>query len=124
MAPQSSVATKSNPALVELIHGLKKAAQDHDAPVWKTVAERLEKPTRRQPAVNLSRLERHAQARDTIVVPGKVLGSGTLSKPLTVAAFSFSEDARAKVTQAGGKCLTIAQLAKDKPNGAGVRILG
>lgn len=124
MAPQSSVSTKSNPALVELIHALKQRAQEQDAPVWKDVAQRLEKPTRRQAAVNLSRLERNLAAKDTAVVPGKVLSSGTLTKPVTLAALSFSEGARAKVTQAGGTCLTIAELAKQNPQGARVRIIG
>jgi large subunit ribosomal protein L18e len=124
MAPQSSVSTKSNPVLVELIHTLKQRAQEQDAPVWKDVAQRLEKPTRRQPAVNVSLLERHLAAKDMAVIPGKLLSSGSLTKPITVAALSFSEGARVKVTQAGGKCLSIAELAKQNPTGAKVRILG
>jgi large subunit ribosomal protein L18e len=122
--PQSNVATKSNPALVSLIHDLKRQAQQHDAPVWKDVARRLEGPTRQRTVVNLSTLERHLADRDVAVVPGKVLSAGTLTKPVTVAAFAFSDGARAKVTKAGGTCLTIPELAKQNPTGAKVRILG
>jgi large subunit ribosomal protein L18e len=122
--PQSSVATKSNPALVALIHDLKKRAQQHDAPVWKVVAQRLAGPTREQAAVNLSTLERHLAKSEVAVVPGKVLAAGTLTKPVTVAAYAFSEGARSKVTKAGGQCLTLAELAQKNPSGSKVRIIG
>ena len=124
MAPQSSVATKSNPGLVALIHDLKRRAQADDAPIWKDVAQRLAGPTRRQAAVNLSTLERTLAAKDVALVPGKVLAAGALTKPVTVAAWAFSEGAREKVAKAGGKCLTIPELAKQNPKGTKVRILG
>ena len=122
--PQSNVATKSNPALVSLIHDLKRQAQQQDAPVWKDVARRLEGPTRQRITVNLSTLERNLGERETAIVPGKVLSAGTLTKPVTVAAYAFSEGAKAKVTKAGGTCLTIPELAKQNPKGAKVRIIG
>jgi len=40
--------------------------------------------------VNLGRIERYAQEDETVVVPGKVLGSGVLEKNVTVAAVDFS----------------------------------
>jgi large subunit ribosomal protein L18e len=124
MAPQSSVATKTNPALQSLIHELKRRAQEQQAPVWKDVAQRLAKPTREQPAVNLSRLERHLAQGDTAVVPGKVLAAGQLTKAVTVAAWAFSGPARQKIQAAGGKALSIPELAQENPQGAKVRIIG
>lgn len=124
MAPESSVATKRNPQLVALIHDLKKRAQEHQAPVWRDVANRLAGPTRRQVAVNLSELQRNLHDRDIAVVPGKVLASGNISKPVTVAAFGFSAGAKAKLEQAGGKALSISELAQQNPSGAKVRIIG
>lgn len=124
MAPYSSVATKSNPALVELIHHLKQRAQEQEAPIWKDVAQRLSGPTRGQAAVNVSTLERNLAPKDVAVVPGKLLAAGSLTKPVTVAAWAFSEGARSKVTKAGGKCLTIRELAQQSPKGTKVRIIG
>lgn len=124
MAPQSNVATKSNPALVRLIHDLKARAQKDDAPIWKDVAVRLAGPTRSQTTVNVSTLQRNLQDRDVAVVPGKLLAAGAITKPVTVAAFAFSEGARTKVTKAGGKCLTIPELAQQNPKGTNVRIIG
>lgn len=122
--PRSSLATKSNPLLVELIHTLKRTAREQEAPLWRAVAERLEKPTRRHPAVNLSRLERALREGETAVVPGKLLAAGQLTKPVTVAAWAWSEAARAKVARAGGRCVGIAELARTNPKGSGVRVVG
>lgn len=41
-------------------------------------------------------------------LPIKVLGTGTLSKKLTVVAHQFSEQARAKITNAGGQTEFVA----------------
>jgi len=47
-----------------------------------------------------------------------------LSKKVTVAAYGFSESARAKIEAAGGKDLTIMELVKEMPKGTGVKIMG
>lgn len=39
----------------------------------------------------------------------KVLGNGTLSKPLTVQATAFSAGAKAKIESAGGSCVVMAR---------------
>jgi large subunit ribosomal protein L18e len=122
--PFSSVATKTNPALQGLIHDLKRRAQAQEAPVWKDVALRLEKPTRQQATVNLSTLERALAKGETAVVAGKVLSAGTLTKPVTVAAWGFSSGARMKIEAAGGSCLSIPELAQKNPSGSKVRIIG
>jgi large subunit ribosomal protein L18e len=51
------------------------------------------------------------------------LGSGSLSKKLTVAAYDFSESAKKKIAAAGGKHLTIPEMVKKHPDGAGIRIM-
>jgi large subunit ribosomal protein L18e len=73
--------------------------------------------------VNLSRLNRHTRARETVVVPGKVLGAGNLEHSVSVAAFSFSSQARLKISKARGKCLSISELLEAKPDGSNVRIM-
>jgi large subunit ribosomal protein L18e len=115
---------KENAELAHVLIALRKAGKAHGAPVWLAVAERLARPRRKTTPVNVGHLERLARAKETVVVPGKVLAHGTISKPLTVAAYNYSEDARAKIHQAGGTTLTIAELLKAKPDGAGVRIFG
>jgi large subunit ribosomal protein L18e len=112
---------KDDPELVRTLLALRHAAREHQAPVWGAVAERLARPRHQVRPVNLAHLERLG-LQGTVVVPGKVLAKGELTNPLTVAAFHFSEAARAKILAVGGHTLSIAELLKSKPNGAGVRL--
>ncbi len=115
---------KSNPHLARLIRDLRILAKEHEAPVWRAVAERLEGPLRNWAEVNLSRLGRHAPEGSTVVIPGKLLGSGELARAVTVAAFQSSAAARKKVEASGGKVVAIEVLARGNPKGTGVRIMG
>lgn len=114
---------KSNPNLVKLIDELLVASAKNEAKVWKDIAERIAKPRRLYAEVNVSKIERYAKDNETIIVPGKVLGSGKINKKVTVAALSFSESAKRKIENAGGKCLTIMELLEENPKGSGVRIM-
>jgi large subunit ribosomal protein L18e len=115
---------KEDPELVQTLIALRRAARDHKAPVWRAVAEDLSRPRHQVNPVNVGHLERLTEAKATVVVPGKVLAQGELTHPLTVAAFHFSSAARTKIHAAGGTALTISELIKAKPDGAGVRVYG
>lgn len=115
---------KGNPELRRLLVELRKASKSHDAPLWAAVARRLDRGRHRSPPVNLGHLERLIAPKETVVVPGKLLGDGALTKPLTVAAFSYSTAARTKIHSAGGVALSIEELLKSQPEGRGVRLLG
>ncbi len=110
---------KENSELISLIENLKKA----ERPIWKRVASDLSKPRRRKVQVNISKIEQYAKADSTVLIPGKVLGSGDLSKKVTVAAFSFSESAKKLITKVGGKAITIESLHKTNPEGKGVTLM-
>lgn|SRR3989338_3978017 len=91
---------------------------------WKRISEDLQKPTRQRRTANLYTLDKYAQDGETIVVPGKVLSVGNVSKKLTVAAFQFSTQAKHKIEQAKGRTLTLNELLKENPQAKNVRILG
>ena len=114
---------KTDPNLVVLIDSLKLETRTNGAEIWRDIALRLEKSKQNWAEVNLSKLERNASENDVIVVPGKVLGSGSLSKKLTVAAYDFSESAKKKIAEAGGKHLTIPEMVKKNPSGSGIKIM-
>ena len=114
---------KSNPNLVRLIDELLRASAMNDAPIWKDIAERLAKPKRLYAEVNVAKIQRYANEGETVLVPGKVLGGGKINKAVTVAALSFSETAKRKIIEAGGKCITIKELIESNPKGSGVRIM-
>jgi large subunit ribosomal protein L18e len=114
----------TNPELLEVIDFLKKQRREKDAEIWWTIAERLAKPRGRGLVVNLSRLNRFTRRSETVAVAGKVLATGKLSHPVTVAAFAFSARAREKITAARGKCLSFFDLIKKNPKGSNVKIIG
>jgi large subunit ribosomal protein L18e len=115
---------KTNLRLISLRNALKAKAREKNAVVWRDIAERLERPTRNYSEVNLSKINRYAEKKETVVVPGKVLGSGVLEHSVTVAAFNFSAGAAAKIKEIGGRCLTIEELVEENPTGSKVRIVG
>jgi len=59
-----------------------------------------------------------------IIVPGKVLGSGVITKRVSVAAWKFSKSAREKIEKAGGRVMSIRELMSENPKGTNVRIMG
>ena len=97
-------------------------AIENEAPVWRKVAKELEKPTRKRRVVNIFKIEKYANDGETIIVPGKVLGVGDLSKKVIVAAYSFSSSAREKLEKKT-KILTIEELMKKNPKGKNTRII-
>ncbi len=115
---------KTNPGLVSLILDLKRMSWKNNAPIWRDIAVRLEKPSKSWAEVNISRIALHVKKGETIVVPGKVLGAGDIDFSVTVGAYQFSNQAREKIEKAGGKVLQIADLAQKQPKGKGVRIIG
>jgi len=114
--------SKTNPRLSSLIADLKATARNSGGDVWADVAKRLEKPRRTHAEVNLGRIERYAREDETVVVPGKVLGSGTLRKEVTVAAVDFSGTAETKIDQIG-ETVRLEQALENNPEGANVRVI-
>ena len=116
------MSSKTNPRLTDLIAELKSTSRETDADVWRDVADRLEKPRRTHAEVNLGRIERYAREEETVVVPGKVLGSGALQKNVTVAAVNFSSSAETKI-DAVGDTVPLEQVLEENPDGSNVRVI-
>lgn len=113
---------KTDPKIERLIKDLKRISMENSVPLWKDIAKRLEKPRRHYAEVNLSKINRYSAADDMVVVPGKVLSTGTIEKPVTVAALGFSKKASEKIGS-HGKCMSIEELMEANPKGSGVKII-
>jgi large subunit ribosomal protein L18e len=103
--------------------GLVHEARKQETPFWQRVADDLEKSSRRRIAVNLSRIARASKEGETVVIPGKVLGSGELAHKVRVVAFSFSSSAQKKLKEAKCESMSIEEFLKKDPKGSG-RIIG
>jgi len=58
-----------------------------------------------------------------VAVPGKVLAAGSLSKPLKVAAFQFSEGALEKISLAKGEAMTLTELLEAGVEPSKIRLM-
>ena len=113
----------TNPELIQLIHLLKKEGREKQAAVWIDIAEYLSKTRSQRVSVNLSKINRNTKRADTVVVPGKLLGSGSIGHAVTVASFGVSEKAKAKLVAAKAKYVSIPELVEKNPKGANVKII-
>ena len=99
-----------------------------DAPFNKVVLRRLFMSRINRPPISLSRIAanlKNGNEKKTVVVVGTVTDDNRLlSVPkVEVAALRVTATARARITAAGGKVMTLDQLALEKPTGANTLLL-
>jgi large subunit ribosomal protein L18e len=111
-------ADPTNPILVETLETL----ENQESSFWNSVAESLGKVNRRRPEVNISDIERNTEEGDTVVVPGKVLGSGRLTKEVDVAAFKASSGAKDQINDKG-EFKFIQDLVEENPEAEGLKVI-
>jgi large subunit ribosomal protein L18e len=114
----------ANSMIDNTIWTLRSAFKKNKAPIWRALEEELAGPRANRREINVRRLAEITKPDEVVVVPGKVLGTGSLGHKLTVCAFSRSETAAKKVIDSGGRVVTFEDLIKKHPNGKGVRIIG
>ena len=74
--------------------------------------------------MNVGKISYVADRANVVLVPGKVLGGGFVSRKLVVGACSFTPSAREKITKAGGKALSLPKFMSRYPDGKGVVLIG
>ncbi len=90
---------------------------------WDRIAAELRKSRRNRREVNVDRINRVTKAGETIIVPGKVLGTGELNHKINVYALEYSGNAEEKINT-NGKASLIRDLMKEGVKGKKVRIIG
>jgi large subunit ribosomal protein L18e len=105
---------KTNPQLVDTIFLAKKNNNLE-------LAKKLSVPTRQRMIVNLTDLNEIKENK--IIVPGKVLGTGEMSKKLDILALSYSEQAREKLKKAGCEIKLIKEGLEKNPKLTGYKII-
>jgi len=114
----------TNQVVIHMAKDLKKASNKNDAPIWAKLAEYALKPSIARRDLNLNRIEQLTKDNDTVVFPGKVLGTGNISHKITLFSFSISESAANKIIEKGGKIINHSDLIEQNPTGKGVVLLG
>ena len=90
---------------------------------WFAVGKRLSTPRRNRVAVNVSQLRRNVKDGETVVVPGKLLGAGSIDRKVTVAAYHFSNTAAEKLRASGSKLMLIEDLLKEDKIGKKLKMV-
>ncbi|WP_299291086.1 50S ribosomal protein L18e [Nitrosopumilus sp.] len=114
----------TNQVVVRMARDLKKASTKNDAPIWGKLAEYALKPSIARRDINLKRIGQLTKENDTVVFPGKVLGTGNVPHKITLCSFSISNSAAAKIIENGGKIISYSDLIEQNPTGKGVVLLG
>lgn len=114
----------TNQLIVQMARDLKKASVKNDAPIWSRLAEYALKPSVAKRTINVNKIDQLTKDNDTVVFPGKVLGTGTISHKITLCSFSISNSAATKIIDAGGKIISYSELINKAPTGKGVVLLG
>lgn len=109
-----------NPVLRKLVVDLEKTGRKNKNEVWMEVSRLLKRSTRQRASVNLSKLSK-LKGKDCLV-PGKVLAQGEYAGGVVVA-FQYSDEAKTKISKAGGKAYTFTEYLKINPNGSNTLIV-
>lgn len=114
----------TNQVIISMAKDLKKASLKNDAPIWAKLAEFALKPSIAKKDINLNRIGQLTKENDTVIFPGKVLGTGTVPHKITLFSFSISNSAVNKIVENGGKIISHIDLIEQNPTGKGVVLLG
>ena len=112
-----------NSELEKTIKDLKVAGKKTGHAYFSALSDGLDKAKRARVAINISAINRLTEEGEVAVIPGKVLASGKLNHPVTVAAFDFSTAALEKIKAAGGEAKTLSQLIAEPPESSKVKLL-
>ncbi len=90
---------------------------------WLGVAGILVGPRRNRTNINLEKIDKEIKESETVVIPGKVLSQGDVSKKLKVVALNFSEKAKEKLLNAKCEVSNILDEIKKNPQAKNIKVL-
>ncbi len=98
---------KTNPELAEALFLAKKNNMIE-------LGESLSLPNRKQIKLNLEKIEKETKNGERVLVPGKILGQGELTKKIKIFALGFSKQAEEKLKKAGCETGSVLDAIKNK----------
>ncbi len=108
---------KTNALLVKTILLAKKNNK------WLEVAKILSGPRKRWINMNLEEIDKQTQDGEKVVIPGKVLSQGEITKKIKIVALDFSERAREKLLKSKREISSIIEEIQKNPETKGIKIL-
>lgn len=109
---ENRLSQKMNPILVETLIKLKKTNPE--------VAKYLARPIKKGIEKNLSEINGE---KESVLIPGKVLGTGDLNKKIKIVAWKFSGSAIEKIKKSGSEAILIRDEMRKNPELKNLKIL-
>ncbi|MBI2451924.1 50S ribosomal protein L18e [Candidatus Pacearchaeota archaeon] len=104
----------------ELIETLKLALKNEK---WNHIAKLLSYPTRKQSSINLSDIEKQTTPGDTVLIPGKILSKGEITKKVRICALGISETAKEKLKKTKSEYVSILEEINKNRKCEGIKII-
>ena len=118
---KKGLSKKTDPEIVETIKLAMGAAKKNLE--WGKIAKVLSGPRKNYSRVNVGQIDRSSKEGDTVIVPGKVLSSGSISKRVKVCVLSFSELAVKKILKTKSEYVMLSEEISKNPNADGIKII-
>ena len=111
------VRNKTNPT----VNAVVREALKHKA--WHTIAQLIASSTRKHVSLNVWQIDKLVSQGDIIVVPGKILAKGKLTKKIKICALGISAMAKEKLHESKSEFVPLLDEIKRNPKAEGVKIL-
>jgi len=108
---------KTNPAVADTLNLALKNKN------WLPIAKTVSSSRRKYSKINLEDIESKTTAGDTVIVVGKVLGTGEVTKKVRICAFGFSKSALSKLKKTKSEPVSILEEIKKNPKAEGIKII-
>lgn len=108
---------KTNPKLAAAIFLALKT------PAWSKYAKLFSQSTRKHSSINLEEIDRQTSMGDTILVPGKVLSVGEITKKIKICSFGISKEALERLSKTRSEWSSILDEIKKNPKAEGIKII-
>ncbi len=90
---------------------------------WNFLAKILSSSTRKYSSINLFEIDKQTSIGDTVLIPGKILSSGDLTKKVRISALYISDSAKDKLKKTKSEFVSISDEIKSNPKAEGVKII-
>lgn len=114
---KSRVKKKTNPRLAAALFLAVKN------PAWLKFAKILSQSTRKHSSVNLEEIDKQTSLGDTVLIPGKVLSVGDITKKIRICSFGISKEALERLTKTKSEWVSILDEIKKNPKAEGLKII-
>lgn len=105
---------------LEIVESLRIARKNK---AWSEITKIISGPARQYSSVNLEQIDKETKVGDTVVIPGKVLSSGNLTKKVKICALSISKMAKEKLKETKSEYSSLIDEIKSNSKGVGIKII-